>query len=105
MNEAESGPPASYQVHASGQVRAAILALGKQAASLGIGSEFTRALDRIYERLATDPWSLGELIRPASIPGSALHVGSERPLTIRFLIDEERRIVFLLQLFFYPSSL
>jgi hypothetical protein len=105
MSGPGNGQPAPFRVPASGKVRQEIAALKDLAANLGIQAEFAQALDRVYHRLETDPLSFGELVKESPHLQLIVHVGSEKPLTVRFAINRQHRFVVILKMLLRPASL
>jgi hypothetical protein len=101
-----NGHPQPYRVTAPGPVRDKIRKLGEQAASMGLQHAFVRALRALYARLRSDPLSVGELVGKLPAPLNLLtHVGSEPPITIRFSVQPEQRVVFIRDIWLHPHSL
>ena len=82
LNEA----PEPYRVSYSGRVRDA------RAHRKGLWSEFAAALAAIDHRLHIYP-QFGQPLRDLSIKPAQLWIATVAPLVIKYLLDEERRLV------------
>jgi hypothetical protein len=91
-----NGQPIAYQLSMSGQVSAGVAEVREQAADIGLLDEFDAAYGAIEQRLQADPLGLGELVKALKHMKLLIHVGVVQPLIVRFAIDEERRIVYLM---------
>ncbi len=91
-------PPERYQVSYSGRVRSELRALLLRAIAAGHGKDALAAARKFNEALEWYP-QVGEPLRDLSMPGQTLYVDVVAPLTVRYIIDEPRRMVFVVSPF------
>jgi hypothetical protein len=89
---ARSELPAPYQVDYSGAVRQHFRLLAREAAARGDGQAFAAALKEFHRRLMFYPQFGDPLIDLAAEPGQ-IRLGIIRPLSMRYGVFEERRLV------------
>lgn len=91
MNTAAPGP-APYRVVYSERVRQRLLALADVARQRGDGEAFVAALKEFHRRLGVYPQFGDPLIDLTQEPGQ-VRIGIVRPLTMRYVVLDERRLV------------
>ncbi len=89
----KSETPASYQLAISEAVRQHLIELAKEAAARGDGPAFDAAWKQFLIRLAVYP-QFGDPQIDLIVGGGQVRVGIIRPLSMRYGVNEERRIVF-----------
>ncbi len=97
MSAAGEGP-AHYRVVYSGQVRAHLQALLARAEALGLRPMIAAAVRDTDARLRVYP-QFGQPLRDLATAGEALWIGAVGPLVVKYVIDEPRRLVFVVQQF------
>jgi hypothetical protein len=90
---AESESPAPYHVDYSGAVLQHLRLLARQATARGDGPAFTAAL-REFDRLLRLYPQFGEPLRDLGVGGGQMRLGIIRPLSMRYSVNEDVRIVF-----------
>lgn len=88
-----SDPPAPYTVEYSGAALARLRLLARQAAERGDGPEFASALRELHRRLVLYP-QFGDPIIDLTEGGGQVRVGIVRPLSMRYGVHEDRKLVF-----------
>jgi phosphoserine phosphatase len=86
----------------SERVREALKATLARAVALGIGREVLEAVKVIDDRLRIYP-QFGEPLQDLAMAGQTVWIGTVQPFVVRYVIDEERRLVFVI-LPFEPFS-
>ena len=84
-----------YRVEYSEQVRQRLLALADMARQRGDGAEFVTALKEFDRRLRIYPQFGEQLVDLKKEPGQ-VWIGTVRPLTMRYGVFDERRLVIVL---------
>jgi hypothetical protein len=90
--------PLPYKVVYSEQVRAELVKLVQRAARAGLGQVVLNAVKEIDARLRIYP-QFGEPLRDLGTPGETLWTGTVPPLALHYIVDNERRLVFVVQPF------
>ena len=90
-----SAPVPEYQVVYSGQVKAKLKALLRQAKKAGKLDRFAVAVMKLDKRLREDPANFGELTGNLPWLKLPMHVGFARPLKVDFAIHEAENMVFV----------
>jgi hypothetical protein len=91
MSEPPSGP-APYRVSYSERVRADLVNLAARARASGLGAPFLAAVEEIDQRLRIYP-QFGEPLGDLDFPPAQVWIGVVPPLVVRYLLDEQRRLV------------
>lgn len=91
MSEPTSGP-VPYRVIYSEHVRQELLELMARARARGIGREVLEAVRLIDQRLRVYP-QFGEPLHDLKLEPGRIWIGTIPPLTVRYILDEERRLV------------
>jgi len=89
-----SDNPGPYRVIYSEYVRQELRKLGATADERGLRQQFLDALKQIDSRLSIYP-QFGEPLRDLQIESETLWVGTIPPLAVQYVIDEARRLVFI----------
>ncbi len=89
-----SDNPSHYRVVYSERVRQELRRLLDQANARGLGRQFLDAVKQIDSRLSIYP-QFGEPLRDLQTEGETLWIGTIPPLTVQYLVDETRRLVFI----------
>lgn len=90
---AESESPAPYRVDYSGAVLQHLRLLARRAAARGDGPAFTAALKEFDRLLRLYP-QFGDQQIDLVVGGGQIRLGIIRPLSMRFGVNEEKRVVF-----------
>jgi hypothetical protein len=92
-----NGGAGHFRVVYSKRVLKALSGLLTKARALGKFDEFAAAVRKIHGSLQTQPFIFGEPIY--TLPNLALRTrkGSVRPLVVTYSVDEERRLVYVVQ--------
>ena len=85
-----------YKVIYSGRVLDEAKKLLAKATAAGFGRQALDALKQIHTRLCIYP-QFGEPLRDLSVVGETLWAGTVPPLVVQYIIDEERRTVFVVR--------
>jgi hypothetical protein len=93
MSPAGEGP-VPYQLVYSERVRNALRELLERARAQGIGRRVLDAVKAIDALLRLYP-QFGQPLRDLEISGETLWIGTVAPVVARYVIDEERRLVFV----------
>jgi hypothetical protein len=88
-------PPMPYRVEYSEQVRQRLLALADMARQRGDGEECVAALKEFDRRLRIYP-QFGEQLVDLKKERGQVWIGTVRPLTMRYGVFDERRLVIVL---------
>jgi hypothetical protein len=88
----KSDPPVPYTVEYSNLVSQHLRLLAREAARRGDGPAFAAALKEFHCRLELFP-QFGDPIMDLSVEEGQIRVGIIRPLSIRYGVYEERRLV------------
>ena len=91
MSPAASGPE-PYRVIYSERVRQRLLALADMARERGDGNAFVAALKEFHRRLGLYP-QFGEPLSDLTQEVGQVWVGIVRPLSMRYVVLDERRLV------------
>jgi hypothetical protein len=91
VSEPSSSPPL-YHVSYSEVVRQEIRRLARQAREHGVGPQFVAALKEIDRRLHLYP-QFGQPLRDLELEPAQTWIGVVPPLVVRYVLDEERRLV------------
>jgi hypothetical protein len=86
--------PAHYRVVYSGQVRTGLKELLARADALKVRPAIAAAVREIDARLGVYP-QFGQPLRDLATKGETLWVGAFGPLVVHYVIDEPRRLVFV----------
>jgi len=89
-----SGSLVPYRVVYSERVRTDLRELLTRAVACGLGQQALTALREIDTRLRVDP-QFGEPLRDLKTEGETLWIGTIPPMVVQYVIDEERRSVFV----------
>jgi hypothetical protein len=89
-----SASPVPYKVVYSERVRDELKKLMAKAAAAGLGQQALDALKQIDHRLRVYP-QFGEPLRDMQTVGETLWAGTVTPLVVEYVIDNERRSVFV----------
>ena len=92
---APANGPARYRVVYSERVREELRATLARAVAPGVGAEIVAVVRAIDDRLRVYP-QFGEPLHDLAIPGETAWIGTIWPFVVRYVIDEGRRIVFVL---------
>jgi hypothetical protein len=96
--------PIRYHVSYSGRVREELKALVARARALGLGPQVIAAVKEIDRLLHIYP-QFGQPLRDLSFEPAQLWIGVVEPLTVRYVLDEERHAVMVVVPFLpLPSS-
>lgn len=87
-----ASPPEPYRVVYSGRVRQRLKVLADMARERGDGDDFVTALREFDRRLRLYP-QFGEQLTDLRHEPGQMWVGSVRPLTMRYAVFDERRLV------------
>jgi len=87
-------PPVPYRVIYSDRVRSQLQDLINRAGQVGLGRQVLDAVKLIDQRLRIYP-QFGQTLCDLLTPGETLWVAAVWPLLARYVIDEERRLVFV----------
>jgi hypothetical protein len=87
--------PVNYRVIYSERVRIELKELLTRAAACGLGQQVLDAVKQIDARLRVYP-QFGEPLLDLHTKGERLLVGTISPLVVRYIIDEENRLVFVI---------
>jgi hypothetical protein len=93
MSAAGEGP-VRYRVVYSGHVRAGLRELLGRAAARGLDRTIAEAVREIDARLRVYP-QFGQPLRDLKTVGKTVWVGAVEPLVVQYVIDDERRLVFV----------
>jgi hypothetical protein len=88
----KSDPPVPYTVEYSSFVLQHFRLLARQASARGDGPAFTAALREFHRRLELFP-QFGDPIIDLSVEKGQIRLGIIRPLSMRYGVYEERRLV------------
>jgi hypothetical protein len=83
-----------YHVAYSGLVRRGVVELWNRAPSESVREQFVAALRKIHRLLEVYP-QFGEQLQDMSTRDQTLWIGTVPPLTLRYIIDEAHRVVFV----------
>lgn len=86
--------PVTYRVIYSERVRQELRALLERAQARGIGRPVLDAVKGIDARLRVYP-QFGQPLRDLATAGETLWIGVVEPVVVRYVVDEERRLVFV----------
>lgn len=89
-----SGGTQRYRVSYSGRVREELAGLAARADALGRRREILAAVMEIDWRLRVYP-QFGQPLRDLQLQPAQLWIGVVPPLVVHYLLDEERRVVFV----------
>ncbi|HWG41644.1 MAG TPA: hypothetical protein VN688_02580 [Gemmataceae bacterium] len=89
----KSETPATYHLAISQAVRQRLTELAREAAARGDGLAFNAALKQFLSRLAVYP-QFGDPQIDLVVGEGQIRTGIIRPLSIRYGVNEEKRIVF-----------
>jgi hypothetical protein len=87
----------AFRLDMSGMIAEEIKQLIQAASAKGLREEAEQSLTIIDRRLRTGPLDFGELVRQSKFSNLLVHVASVYPVSIRFAIHEEKRVVILLK--------
>jgi hypothetical protein len=90
-----SPSPSPYRLVVSGTSRAQFRELHRNAPTPEFAARLLAAARTIVARLAADPGEFGEPLRDLHHLGLQMRHGVERPLVVRYAIDEQRRLVYV----------
>lgn len=93
----------SYGISFAGQSKAQLNALREQAIQLGIQKQFSSAVKWIQQRLSKSPSEWGDPLYRLRYLGLALYRGTHTPLNVIYAVDEQRRLVYLTQVWPMPG--
>jgi hypothetical protein len=93
MSEAPE-PPSPYRVSYAGRVRDELRSLIDRAKRAGRARQVLDAAKRIDYLLHLFP-QFGDPLRDLNLDGARLWIGVVAPLVVRYVLDEERRSVFV----------
>jgi hypothetical protein len=93
-----SDPPVRYQVVYSERVRTELKQLIARAAARGLSQAVLQAIKEIDRRLQVYP-QFGEPRRDLETKGESVWSGTVPPLVVEYVLDEERRLVFVVDPF------
>jgi hypothetical protein len=88
-----SEPPVPYAVEYTGLVMRWLRGLSQEAAARGDGQEFAAALKEFDRLLRVYP-QFGDPLNDLNIGGGQVRLGIIRPLSMRYGVKEELRMVF-----------
>jgi hypothetical protein len=94
MEPAPPSPP-DYHVAYSELVQNELIQLATRAGAAGHGAAFLNAIQQIDYRLRRYP-QFGEPRRDLHTEGETYYVGVVPPLVVEYIIDEPRRLVFVI---------
>lgn len=94
MGEPPSSSPVPYEVVYSERVRNELKQLMAKAVASGHGQEALTALKEMDARLHIYP-QFGEPLRDLKTAGETLWAGTVPPLVAQYIIDEDKRLVFV----------
>ena len=89
-----SPPPTVYQVICSEDVRRDLLSFAGKAQERGLRDQYLASLKEIDSRLRIYP-QFGEPLKDLQLKPSRLWIGSLWPIVVRYTVDDERRMVFV----------
>ena len=89
-----SGKPVGYKVAYSERVRIELKDLLTRAVARGLGREALEAVKKLDARLHVYP-QFGEPLRDLQTAGETLWTGTIPPLVVQYIIDEDKRVVFV----------
>ncbi len=89
-----SGSLVPYRVVYSERVRLELKELLTRAAARGLGRQALEAVEEINARLGVYP-QFGEPLRDLKSEAETLWTGTVPPLVVQYVIDEEKRLVFV----------
>ena len=93
MSQPNDNPP-RYRIIYSEYVRQELRKLGARATERGLRQQVLDSLKQIESRLSIYP-QFGEPLRDLHTEGETLWVGTIPPLVVQYVIDEARRMVFI----------
>lgn len=94
---------APYRVSFAGNSKQQLNALRAEAIRLGIDKEFASAAKWIHERLTTAPLEWGDPLYRLRYLELNLYRGTHAPLNVIYAVDEQRRLVYLTQVWPMPG--
>jgi hypothetical protein len=94
MTDSSSSPAPRYRVSYSERVRIDLRRLAAIAKQREMAKQFRDALQEIDDRLHVYP-QFGEPLRDLTSESMHLYIGSVSPLVVKYVNDEERRIVII----------
>lgn len=96
--------PTPYRVSYSERVRQELLRLAGQARDQGFGPEFIAAVKELDRRLRIYP-QFGQPLCDLKLEPAQIWIGVVPPLVVRYVLDEERRLVMVVALpFLLPRA-
>lgn len=93
-----SEPPIPYRVIYSEVVRRELKALIRRAIASGLKQQTIQAVKDVDARLQVYP-QFGEPLQDLATEGETIWLGTIPPLVVEYIIDEERRLVFIVRPF------
>lgn len=89
-------PPIPYRVVYSELVRRELIGLLRRAMASGLGRQTVQAVQDADARLRIYP-QFGEPLYDLAMEEATIWLGTVPPLVIQYMIDEQRRLVFVVQ--------
>jgi hypothetical protein len=90
-----AGPPLPYKVVYSQRVRSEFRELHTRAAARGLGREVLEAAKQCDARLHIYP-QFGQPLRDLATEGETVWVAIVKPLVVQYVIDDDKRAVFVI---------
>ncbi len=97
-------PPENYRISWSGQVLQAVTALSESAKRHALGEMFLDDLERMAERLGSDPVAWGDPLYEYHHLGLVVYRATLKLTRIHYAVDELRRIVYIQEVAALPGS-
>jgi len=88
-------PGGPYEVHNSGEIAQAFLALQRRASQEGRGGDLLRATREVYERLTRDPYEFGEPLYRLPNLRMQIRCAAITPLSLDYAVCEDQPLVFI----------
>ena len=104
MNVQGNGQPRIYRLTHLGPVKQALADQYHRAKLKGNGAKFIAALEHIYNRLRSNPHSLGEPKYPLHALQLVVYLGIHLPVVVEFAIHETEPLVVIRRLMFLETS-
>ena len=88
-------PGDPYEVHNSGEIARAFLALQRRASRERRGLDLLKATREVYERLTQDPTEFGEPLYRLPNLRMQIRCAAIKPLSLDYAVCEDRPLVFI----------